>query len=133
MWDVERLHLMKTIALRLYGKMDVRLESFQLPDPGEDEILAEVVCDTVCMSSYKLLQQGSEHKRVPANITQDPIIIGHEFAGRLLKVGQHWQKYYREGETFAGSGHHGQSKETRLFVSNFGRRQHSRFVPCRYP
>ena len=92
---------MKTIALRFYGKMDVRLESFQLPDPREDEILAEVVCDTVCMSSYKLLQQGSEHKRVPANIAEDPIIIGHEFAGRLLKVGRRWQKHYREGDTFA--------------------------------
>jgi threonine dehydrogenase-like Zn-dependent dehydrogenase len=92
---------MKTIALRLYGKMDARLESFQLPDPREDEILAEVVCDKVCMSSYKLLQQGSEHKRVPADIAEDPIIIGHEFAGRLLKVGRQWRKHYREGEKFA--------------------------------
>lgn len=92
---------MKTVALRLHGKMDARLESFQLPDPGEDEILAEVVCDTVCMSSYKLLQQGSDHKRVPVNIAEDPIIIGHEFAGRLLKVGQRWRKHYREGEAFA--------------------------------
>jgi threonine dehydrogenase-like Zn-dependent dehydrogenase len=92
---------MKTTALRLYGKMDARLESFELPDPREDEILAEVVCDTVCMSSYKLLQQGSEHKRVPANIAEDPIIVGHEFAGRLLKVGRRWQKHYREGEIFA--------------------------------
>lgn len=92
---------MKTTALRLYGKMDARLESFELPDPGEDEILAEVVCDTVCMSSYKLLQQGSEHKRVPANIAENPIIVGHEFAGKLLKVGRRWQKHYREGEIFA--------------------------------
>ncbi len=92
---------MKTLALRLYGKMDVRLESFQLPDPREDEILAEVVCDTVCMSSYKLLQQGREHKRVPTDIAEDPIIVGHEFAGRLLKVGQRWRKHYREGEAFA--------------------------------
>jgi threonine dehydrogenase-like Zn-dependent dehydrogenase len=92
---------MKTIALRLYGKMDLRLESFQLPDPRADEILAEVVCDTLCMSSYKLLQQGRDHKRVPANIAEEPVIIGHEFAGRLLKVGQRWQKHYREGETFA--------------------------------
>ena len=91
---------MKAIALRVYGKMDARLESFELPDPREDEILAEVVCDTVCMSSYKLLQQGNQHKRVPADIAQDSIIIGHEFAGRLLKVGQCWRESYKEGETF---------------------------------
>jgi L-sorbose 1-phosphate reductase len=92
---------MKTIALRLYGKMSVCLESFQMPDPRDDEILAEVVCDTVCMSSYKLVQLGREHKRVPDNIAEEPIIIGHEFAGRLLKVGEHWKKHYREGEKFA--------------------------------
>jgi len=92
---------MKTFALRLYGKMDLRFGSFHLPDPGDDEILAEVVCDTVCMSSYKLIQQGSEHKRVPENIAEDPIIIGHEFAGRLLKVGRRWKKHYHEGEAFA--------------------------------
>ena len=91
---------METIALRVYGKMDVRLESFQLPDPQDDEILAEVVCDTVCMSSYKLLQQGAEHKRVPADMAQNPVIMGHEFAGRLLKVGQGWRKDYEEGEIF---------------------------------
>ena len=68
---------------------------------GEDEILAEVLCDTVCMSSYKFLQQGSEHKRAPSNISQDSVIIGHEFAGRLLKVGQRWRNDYREGEIFA--------------------------------
>lgn len=31
---------MKTIALRLYGKMDLRLEAFDLPDPGEQGIVA---------------------------------------------------------------------------------------------
>jgi threonine dehydrogenase-like Zn-dependent dehydrogenase len=92
---------MKVTALRLYGKMDLRLESFHLPEPNKDEILAEVVCDTVCASSYKMLQQGIEHKRVPPNIADCPIIIGHEFAGRLLKVGQRWQRYYREGDKFA--------------------------------
>jgi threonine dehydrogenase-like Zn-dependent dehydrogenase len=92
---------MKTTALRLYGKMDVRLESIQLPQPREDEILAEVVCDSICMSSYKLLQQGGDHKRVPPNLAEKPIIIGHEFAGRLLKVGRQWRNDYREGDKFA--------------------------------
>ena len=31
---------MNTLALRLYGKMDLRLETFQLQEPREDEILA---------------------------------------------------------------------------------------------
>ena len=42
---------MKTKALRLYGKEDLRLEEFELPEPKEDEILAKVVSDSICMSS----------------------------------------------------------------------------------
>ena len=36
---------MQTTALRLYGKCDLRLESFDLPEMQEDEILATVVTD----------------------------------------------------------------------------------------
>ena len=92
---------MKTTALRLYGKMDLRLETFELPEPADDEISAEVICDSICMSSYKALQQGAEHKRVAPNISENPIIIGHEFAGRLLKVGRNWQDKYAQGDKFA--------------------------------
>ncbi len=56
---------MKTRAVRLYGKKDLRLEEFELPPVREDEILAKVVCDSLCMSSYKASLQGAEHKRIP--------------------------------------------------------------------
>ena len=49
---------MKTIAVRLYGKNDLRTEAFELPPIKEDEILAKVVSDSVCMSSYKAAIQG---------------------------------------------------------------------------
>ena len=51
---------MKTKALRLYGKEDLRLEEFELPEPKEDEILAKVVSDSICMSSYKAAMQGED-------------------------------------------------------------------------
>ena len=38
---------MKTTALRLYGVNDLRLESFELPECGDDGIIAEVVCDSI--------------------------------------------------------------------------------------
>ena len=55
---------MKTKAVRLYGQCDLRLEEFELPAMKEDEILAKVVCDSICMSSYKSSHQGADHKRV---------------------------------------------------------------------
>lgn len=91
---------METIALRLYGRMDLRLERFELPPMGEDEILAEVVSDSVCMSSHKAAEQGSAHKRVPKDIDRHPVMIGHEFAGTILQVGRRWQEQYRPGQRF---------------------------------
>ena len=78
---------MKTKAVRLYGKNDLRLEEFELPEINENEILAKVICDSICMSSYKAAHQGTEHKRIPSNAAEQPIIIGHEFAGELIKIG----------------------------------------------
>ncbi|MDD4415573.1 MAG: zinc-binding dehydrogenase [Proteiniphilum sp.] len=92
---------MKTRAVRLYGKKDLRLEEFDLPPVREDEILAKVVCDSLCMSSYKASLQGAEHKRIPDNVAENPIIIGHEFAGQLVKVGAKWARKFRAGDKFS--------------------------------
>ena len=52
---------MKTTAVRMYGKEDLRLESFELPPIKDDEILAHIVSDSICMSSYKAAIQSSDH------------------------------------------------------------------------
>ena len=59
---------MRTKAVRLYGARDLRLEEFELPKIKEDEILVKVVSDSICMSTYKLVEQGKRHKRAPQNI-----------------------------------------------------------------
>ena len=91
---------MKTTAIRMYGKEDLRMESFELPEIKDDEILAHIVSDSICMSSYKAAKQGAEHKRVPANIAREPVMIGHEFCGELVKVGAKWKGKFNEGERF---------------------------------
>lgn len=92
---------METRAVRLYGKKDLRLETFQLPEIKEDEILVQVISDSICMSSYKAAILGPEHKRVPKDVDQHPIIIGHEMAGNIVKVGAKWQQQFQAGERFA--------------------------------
>jgi threonine dehydrogenase-like Zn-dependent dehydrogenase len=49
----------------------------------ENEILAKVACDSICMSSYKASREADVPKRAPRDIAQNPTIIGHEFAGEL--------------------------------------------------
>ena len=92
---------MKTKAIRIYGKKDLRLEEFELPELKDDEILAHVISDSICMSTYKAALQGSDHKRVPDDININPTIIGHEFAGIILDVGKKWQHKFKPGQKFS--------------------------------
>lgn len=92
---------MKTRAVRLYGKKDLRLEEFELPSINDDEILAKVICDSICMSSYKAANQATDHKRIPNNIDEEPIIIGHEFAGEIVEVGAKYSDKFKAGQKFS--------------------------------
>lgn len=92
---------MKTKAVRIYGKNDLRLEEFELPQIKSDEILARVISDSICMSSYKAAVQGPDHKRVPNDVDKNPVIIGHEFCGELVEVGEKWQNEFKVGDKFS--------------------------------
>ena len=91
---------MLTKAVRLHGKNDLRLDTFELPEIQEDEILVKVISDSICMSTYKAAIQGTEHKRVPADVAEHPTIMGHEFSGVIVKVGSKWAHEFKEGEKF---------------------------------
>lgn len=91
---------MKTNAVRLYGKNDLRLESFELPEIKDTEILAKVVSDSICMSSYKAAIQGADHKRVHDDVAEKPAIIGHEFCGEIVEVGAKWKDKYKPGDKY---------------------------------
>jgi len=91
---------MKTRAVRIYGVNDLRLEEFELPEIKDDEILARVVSDSICMSSHKLALQGAAHKRIRHDLAKNPCIIGHEFCGVLEKIGAKWAGEFKAGDRF---------------------------------
>lgn len=91
---------MKTKAVRLYGERDLRLEEFELPEIKDNEILASVVTDSICMSTWKLANQGENHKKAPENLQENPIIVGHEFCGEILDVGAKWSHKFKKGERY---------------------------------
>jgi len=92
---------MKTHAVRLYGKNDLRLEKFELPPIKDNEILARVISDSLCMSSYKATKQGADHKRIPDDVAENPVMIGHEFSGEILEVGSKWSDRFSPGSKFS--------------------------------
>ena len=91
---------MKTRAVRLHGVMDLRLEEIELPEITDGEILACIISDSICMSSYKAASQGAAHKRVPDDVAENPVIIGHEFCGKIVKVGAKWADKFKAGDKF---------------------------------
>jgi len=91
---------MKTKAVRIHGKMDLRLEEINLPEVGPDDVQVRVISDSICMSSYKAAVEGGDHKRVPADCAENPTIIGHEFCGDIIAVGENWKHKYKVGDKF---------------------------------
>lgn len=91
---------MKAKAVRLHGANDLRLDTFELPEITDDEILVKVVSDSICMSTYKCAILGEKHKRVHEDVAEHPAIMGHEFAGDIVKVGKNHQDRFRPGMKF---------------------------------
>ena len=89
---------MKTTAVRLYGANDLRVEEFELPEIKDSEVLMRIVSDSLCTSTYKAVKQGTAHKRVPEDVAQNPIIIGHEMCGVIEKVGAELTGRWKVGD-----------------------------------
>ena len=91
---------MNTKAVRIYGVKDLRLEEFELPTMKDDEIEARIVTDSLCMSTYKVSNQGEKHKKLPNDLKNHPVIMGHEFCGVITKVGEKWKHLYKPVDCF---------------------------------
>lgn len=88
----------ETYAVRIHGENDLRLEKFALPDLKPDEVLIEIITDSLCMSSYKAAKQGAKHKRIPNDVAENPTIVGHEFSGVILDVGKQYKGKWEAGQ-----------------------------------
>lgn len=85
-------------CISLYGVNDIRLEALELLTITEEKLLIRVVSDSVCASTYKAVKQGAAHKRVPPDIAENPVIVGHELSGEILQVGKSLQAQWQVGQ-----------------------------------
>ncbi|HEE9873592.1 TPA: zinc-binding dehydrogenase, partial [Citrobacter braakii] len=91
---------MKTKVAAIYGKQDIRIREFELPAITDNELLVSVISDSVCLSTWKAAALGSDHKRVPDDLGNHPVITGHECAGIIVEVGKNLTDKYKKGQRF---------------------------------
>ncbi len=79
------------LALRLFGKNDIRLVEVPRPVAGDDEILLHVDAAAVCGTDIRMWQNG--YKGVDE---AHPLTLGHELAGTVAEVGKNVD-FYKSG------------------------------------
>ncbi len=70
-------------------------------DVGPDQLLARIDAAGLCFSDIKILNLGGEHPRLYGrDLEHDPIVMGHEAAITIVKVGANYHDKYHVGDRF---------------------------------
>ncbi len=76
-------------------------ETLDLPEPGPDQILVRHDACGICFSDIKIIALGGEHPRLQGrDLKADPVVMGHEVALTVVKVGANQQDKFRPGQRF---------------------------------
>jgi len=69
-----------------------RVEDVPIPAIGADELLVQIMASSICGTDVRIIRNG--HRKLASG---QKIVLGHEFAGVVVKVGKH-VKSFREGQ-----------------------------------
>lgn len=76
-------------AVRLKGKLNICVDEVPIPTISDDEILLKVRAASICGTDVRMYKNGYE------DVNEDnPLIIGHEFAGDIAAVGKNITGYH---------------------------------------
>jgi L-iditol 2-dehydrogenase len=76
-------------AAVLTGPGEIVLEERPVPEPGPREVLVEITAVGVCGSDVHYFQHG----RIGPYVVREPLILGHESAGRVAALGPEVSKH----------------------------------------
>ena len=95
---------MKAMTLVAYDQL--KLAEVPVPEPGPGEVLCRIKSVAICGSDPKMIHGGYKFANWPPYY---PFIMGHEWAGQVVKVGQ-GVKDFKPGDRVAGEAHVGCGK-----------------------
>ena len=78
---------MKTKAAFTYGQRDIRIADLELPAMEPKGLLLQVATCGVCGSDSRMYFTGLSPRY------KQPIVLGHEFSGRVVQVGKEQTEY----------------------------------------
>lgn len=82
------MEVMKMKSAVFYGKHDLRVEEYNTPEPGPQDVLIQIKACGVCGTDVHIY----EGDKGAAEVTP-PTILGHEFSGVIIKTGTDVKKY----------------------------------------
>ena len=95
-------------AWNMYGKglenigKDGEPESFELPEPADDQMLVRIDSVGMCFSDVKLIRQGRNHPKLyNRDLTKEPTRLGHEVSFTVIKVGADLADQFKPGQRLA--------------------------------
>ncbi|KAM9766027.1 sorbitol dehydrogenase [Menidia menidia] len=86
----------ENLSVVLHSQGDLRLENRPVPEPGPNEVLLQMHSVGICGSDVHYWQHG----RIGDFVLKKPMVLGHEAAGRVLKVGSA-VKHLKSGDRVA--------------------------------
>lgn len=94
-------HTLRRWHLTGAGLESLRLDNVPMPEPGPDQILVRHDACGICFSDIKIIKLGPNHPRVFGRDMQaDPVVMGHEVALTVEKVGANRTDRFRPGQRF---------------------------------
>uniref|UniRef100_A0A8B9T1T0 Sorbitol dehydrogenase n=1 Tax=Anas platyrhynchos TaxID=8839 RepID=A0A8B9T1T0_ANAPL len=73
----------QNLAVVVHRAGDLRLENRPIPEPGPNEVLLRMHSVGICGSDVHYWQHG----RIGDFVVKDPMVLGHEASGTVVKVG----------------------------------------------
>jgi len=98
----------RTWAWNMYGAglesigRDGQPEEFDVPAPGDDQLLVRVDAVGMCFSDVKLIKQGAKHPKLyDRDLSREPTRLGHEVALTVMRVGAGLAGRFQPGQRLA--------------------------------
>jgi L-sorbose 1-phosphate reductase len=82
-----------------FGKDGKPIE-IPMPSIGPDELLVRHDACGLCFSDIKVIKAGQTHPRIYRDMSQNPVVLGHEISLTIVQVGDNLKDQYQLGDRY---------------------------------